>query len=597
MVSAKAVQRLCRPGFGLPVNWKPTTGTPLGKHTAGIAYPNAVLNWTVDLMTVRERNMLKVMNQLTDKEGWEHKIFNKIIVEKWKKEAVSDPPQLTSWARHTFTNNQGFTPKMFDFCISELRDKAELYKKTKVVRILDTAAAVAKSDIAVSPKLRNEIAKHVSELLEDVPDHLKDWHPGSNEQVLDLVHPSLFPMVSGRTRILPNSTIELNNCMKSIGSGEIIPVPPDSEGLEDDYVNNTMSPHPEKLWSTKFQWLPCDVDFLANGGVKIKSYINNLHPVAHKALYPFIERVIDAAVPLWDEVLGFIGTDLLKTHYRRIPVMAAEYDFKGDIEVEEENEDWSLEQYKENYDSNRTLLLPEPPDYTEDNMLVSATSHKDHLRRAFESKGLQVIVKLADIVLTPEKPEYPGGSWHVEGQLNERICATAIYYYDNDNVTDSYLAFRQRVDTYGPEENAEQQDDFGGLEFLFDITQSESAVQDIGHVKTCAGRLIAFPNVVQHRVSPFALQDRTKPGHRKIIALFLVDPHTRIISTANVPPQRKDWLPEVFGAGSASRGGEDWPMGLEEARMLREELMEERRVYRPLVEDVILGEQFGFCEH
>jgi hypothetical protein len=26
-------------------------------------------------------------------------------------------------------------------------------------------------------------------------------------------------------------------------------------------------------------------------------------------------------------------------------------------------------------------------------------------------------VKLANIELTPDKPEYDGGSWHVEGQL------------------------------------------------------------------------------------------------------------------------------------------------------------------------------------
>ena len=46
----------------------------------------------------------------------------------------------------------------------------------------------------------------------------------------------------------------------------------------------------------------------------------------------------------------------------------------------------------------------------------------------------------------------------------------------------------------------------------------------------CAG-LLAFPNVVQHRVSPFRLADPTRPGHRKLLALFLVDPHIRILST------------------------------------------------------------------
>ena len=34
---------------------------------------------------------------------------------------------------------------------------------------------------------------------------------------------------------------------------------------------------------------------------------------------------------------------------------------------------------------------------------------------------LQIIVKLANIHLTPEKPRYEGGSWHVEGQMNENM--------------------------------------------------------------------------------------------------------------------------------------------------------------------------------
>jgi hypothetical protein len=33
---------------------------------------------------------------------------------------------------------------------------------------------------------------------------------------------------------------------------------------------------------------------------------------------------------------------------------------------------------------------------------------------------LQVIVKLANIVLTPDKPSYAGGKWHVEGATSIR---------------------------------------------------------------------------------------------------------------------------------------------------------------------------------
>ena len=36
-------------------------------------------------------------------------------------------------------------------------------------------------------------------------------------------------------------------------------------------------------------------------------------------------------------------------------------------------------------------------------------------------KGLQVIVKFANIMLTPEKPEYNGGTWHIEGQMVSRL--------------------------------------------------------------------------------------------------------------------------------------------------------------------------------
>ena len=58
----------------------------------------------------------------------------------------------------------------------------------------------------------------------------------------------------------------------------------------------------------------------------------------------------------------------------------------------------------------------------------------------------------------------------------------------------------------------------------------------------------------QHRVSGFKLDDPTKPGHRRFLAVWLVDPNLRIISTANVPPQRQDWwLDSVLGTSLATR--------------------------------------------
>lgn len=71
--------------------------------------------------------------------------------------------------------------------------------------------------------------------------------------------------------------------------------------------------------------------------------------------------------------------------------------------------------------------------------------HMRGLREKFEAQGLQIIVKMVSVELTPEKPEYPAGTWHVEGLLNERICATALYYLDSENITESSLSFRMHT--------------------------------------------------------------------------------------------------------------------------------------------------------
>lgn len=100
--------------------------------------------------------------------------------------------------------------------------------------------------------------------------------------------------------------------------------------------------------------------------------------------------------------------------------------------------------------------------------------------------------------------------------------------------------------------------------------------------------MIAFPNVLQHCVQPFGLADPTKPGHRKLLAMFLVDPHIRILSTANVPPQRRDWWAEdvrkIERFDALPRelfdriidGVDDFPVDWDEALQIREKLMGER---------------------
>ena len=141
----------------------------------------------------------------------------------------------------------------------------------------------------------------------------------------------------------------------------------------------------------------------------------------------------------------------------------------------------------------------------------------------------------------------------------------------------------------------------------------ESCVtQDLGGIACREGRVVTFPNVLQHRVSPFALADKTKPGHRKILALFLVDPHLRVISSANVPPQREDWgvekrglvqrllndrLPAELGDMVTKEGIWKPLMSMDEALKLRLELMEERSVKGREQDHQFQTGDFCLCEH
>lgn len=59
--------------------------------------------------------------------------------------------------------------------------------------------------------------------------------------------------------------------------------------------------------SEKYQWLPANLKFRKDGTVRFSSYINNLHPGKYQDAYRVIEKIVDLAIPLWDQVLGQHG--------------------------------------------------------------------------------------------------------------------------------------------------------------------------------------------------------------------------------------------------------------------------------------------------
>ena len=304
------------------------------------------------------------------------------------------------------------------------------------------------------------------------------------------MHPSLYPLMYGKSKYLPSRTVPLHGCSAYTGQGDAVPTPTLSANDID--------------YSAKHQWLPCEVLIGTNGEARIKSYINNLHPDGNEALYTAIEQVISQAIPLWKAT---VRSTLYHYEQTRVIVEGDGYDHEGAELVEEERrqywqERWEAQkedrasdngtenareaaqgadsgdgandgngedndddddEYIEECYKSKYIKVPEPGPY-EPRTRIAMDEDATSFQQMFSGNNLQVIVKLANIHLTPDKPTYDGGSWHIEvgtahkfchyaransilqGLPNEHICASAPYYYDSSNVTESFLAFRESVD-------------------------------------------------------------------------------------------------------------------------------------------------------
>ncbi|MFD3665227.1 DUF4246 domain-containing protein [Streptomyces sp. NPDC058659] len=479
--------------------------------------------------TLRELQMMQCSAHIRAKPGWFDKMNDADIVAKWTREAVA----------------QGLTEAQVRYVLAELVHYAGLRDGRSGVEV-SAVDGVWQSDTLVDDKLRSRLREAVR-VLEQAPEAEQDWHPGSDGQVLDLVHPSLFCLVR------------------------------EASGAPERAWLNPTNHYSKHEFSEKFQWLPTDVEVSDDGDVAFRSYVNNVHPEAHHELAAVLPDVFARMRPLLENVL----TDLRHPRPLRIeadpygwydsePEHPDESSYSDDAAYEEAVTAW--EEAQDDWWENRRPVVPDAPAFTPPEL------PDESARVDLRGRGLQVIVKLATIHLTPDKPEYTGGSWHVEGMLNERIVSTGIYYWDSENITESRLSFRAVLD----DPHYEQNDD-NGLREVYGLENEDALNQTLGSTSTPAGRCLAFPNILQHRVGSFRLTDPTRPGHRKILAFFLVDPSEKIVSTSDVPPQQP-W-------------SDTSTMTLEQAQNYREQLMRERKFFVDEHNEQLYEREFSLCEH
>ncbi|KAJ7051810.1 hypothetical protein C8F01DRAFT_1262595 [Mycena amicta] len=524
--------------------------------------------------TLLELKMCSLSAHIRQKPHWWDKLRDQAICEKWIQEAKEQQAGLRRWEQ--------LSDNMLDFVMQELESYSQLRDPETGIEC-GPCEGIYLSDSLIPEELRQSLIAAVKPL-EDVPEPQKDWHPGSNERVLDLVHPSLYPLLFEKTWGTHN-----NGTIRTFH-------PPSAAklGVSRQFV------------SRRFQWLPSDFTVSPQGSVKLASpYINNIPRQHANALVPALEQIMTRAIPLWERVLSSLRAEQTPERVRRTTPPRFTYDrchidcIWPDDPLQAPRDGTDDDEWLETVHGPE-LVLPDAP------AIYESVLQTDRLVSLAGSK-LQVIVKLANIVLTPDKPDYPGGIWHVEGMATESIVSTFIYYYDAENIEACNLRFRMA--TSGPEYHG--QDDYICMSVLYGFTKDEACVQDIGTLPTTPNRSIAFPNLYQHQVSPFKLVDGSKPGFRKILVFFLVDPTTTIPSASNVPPQQLSVLRDILlSMGSNSRMSL-LPVELieaiarvvpgvqtrAEAEMVREELMQERSV---MIEDVnkeYFAREFNMCEH
>lgn len=636
-------------------------------------------------LTKQEMAMLRFMQKVTEKPGWDSAVLDpdEMQIAQWYCEATEGPDgHLISTAA-------------WEWCLAELRDKAETWRETGRLLVFDSSSAVCHADVCLSDQ--GSLSLSMKEGIQAEIDRLVAPHPQPRPyiQYNRLVDPFLYPLVYNQSRVLVHGgRTSLDNYLWDSADEPAGELPPHPLGLHQD------RPHrldrrpgqggPESCWSNRFQWLPCEVQF--NGtdplDVRITSYVNNLHPGRHQKLYRCLERLIASSVPSWNEILFYGNTRGCRPP--RILTYGCEiHDYKGEHKLfdalhRHPRRQLQLDTSKE-WETLRNTAReyiegPEPPKWKQAEPLPDKpanllemltpeqwdvpnhvywiatfkrtrrawfnhpepgvsfsykqwkrgefTGHAIHaqgiskhpdplhhdrkpiqLEKQFQDEGLQVVVEITRIEIHPENPIYNGEKhFHTEGLRNDRIAATSLYVVECKNLTQVRLAFEHEDKLHASELQCQVPK---ALAAVYDVSSWERreeepprALHTFGSVPLAEGRLLSWPNTYRSKLEPFRLVDPRQPGNLTLIKLRLVDPHYRICSTQNVPPQQHEWW--AAAARQAARLDQrlplemvwsvmdqvkDWPMSAEDAEELRIKLLFEHERVRRVI-DSCVGHHF-----
>ncbi|KAJ2062102.1 hypothetical protein GGI17_002669 [Coemansia sp. S146] len=520
------------------------------------------------LNTLSERRMRQMSRDIRTKPDWIELLNNVEMRANWAAKAKA----------------QELTDVEFEYVLDELAYYSSLHLPNGSAK-LSAADGVWFSDTLIDAETTSELRDYAA-ILEGEPDRQKDWYPEDQSRMLYLIDPSLYPLsyshswlcrrpsTSPRAALTPETLGECPGSLEKWRQALNI-----TEDGESDYYIPPEAWRYDSYASEKFSWLPSEFRVDDNGAVTIESYINNLHPVKHEALYPIIANVFSKFLPLLEQVV----TDLVHPRQPRMKPDASKY-YKSDKPMPNKHSDayWRWKEEAE-------FVPPQPEPF----VVPLRSVHPYSLR----GRRLQTIVRMSNVELTPENPIYGGVAWRLAGLANERIIATGVFFYDVANIAQSSLIFREAISHLDFEadnsfDTASMVKVYGPDEELVD--GEYYLTQEVGGVDIKDGRCLVFPSIYQHLMLELRLEDSTKPGHCKMLTFYVVDPATRIPSTEIVPPQQQDWWSEdVFLSGplrslprlivDGIMDKIDYPISLKEAKKIRQDMTTK---YKWVVSDI-----------
>ncbi|KAK6532806.1 hypothetical protein TWF281_006980 [Arthrobotrys megalospora] len=378
------------------------------------------------------------------------------------------------------------------------------------LKIEPDTEAVWRGDELVDEKTREELIDAAA-TLENMPEDQKLWRPHTNEMIFDLVDPSMWPIIYNQT-----TTPEGNRI--------------------DNYSSDG-----RKFSSKMYCWLPSEFEISGDGkNTKIASYINNLaSPQEETVFVPILERVFTAFIPLFNHVLAEVERKLWAGSRCVDPTPWRSRVHDSTLIASKEACMQASKNLLDQMEKDGTMtddiekigvpIHPKPKNNTEYRSmfpvknswrLISDAVWKPPKISRFnklEGRTANVIVRMMNIELSPENPRWDGEEWHLDGTLNERIIATGVYYYAQENIGETYLALRRRD---------------RGIQATVPI--------EIEWIKTKENRAIVYPNFYEHRIPAFSLIDKTKPGYSKLLIFYYCDPWQRsaLPTTRIVLPQQ-----------------------------------------------------------